>query len=75
MKEFKVGDWVFDEQTNETFLILKLGDESFDTDEGAGEIDAYIDIYYAPHITYHCIKAKQKNIEIVCLQMLELEFK
>ena len=33
------------------------------------------DIYYQAHITYHCEKAKQEDIERVCAEMLDLEFK
>lgn len=71
--KFKIGDWATDTGNNETFIILKIGD--YPIPMTTFEEEAYYDIYYDAHITYHCKKAKQEDIERVCAGMLELEFK
>ena len=73
MKDLKIGDWATDTCSNETFIILK--EDEYCIPMTTYSEDAYFDIYYQGHVTYHCQKAKQKDIERVCLEMLELEFK
>jgi hypothetical protein len=73
MNEFKIGDWVTDSNDNETFVILKIDDYYYGIAE-CPEL-SYYDIYYAGHIVYHCHAAKQKDIELACAEMLNLEFK
>jgi hypothetical protein len=70
MNEFKVGEWVHDTTTNETFVILKIDDYCLSmttyTDEG------YFDIYYEAHAKHLCCKATQEQIEAEAVKMLEL---
>jgi hypothetical protein len=63
--EFKIGEWVTCE--GYTFVIVHIGDYCL-----PGTIiteTAYFDVWYEGHITYHCEKATQKDIEFACKEM------
>ena len=71
--KLKIGDWAYNEYTEETFVILKIDDYCIPMTTYSEE--AYYDIYYGAHTTHHCRKATQEEIEKECAIMLELEFK
>ena len=67
----KVGGWVTNTQTNETFFIAKIGD--YHIPQTTEVEEAYYNTNYEPHIIYHCRPATQDEIEVTCTQMLENE--
>ena len=72
-QEPKIGEWMVDEQSGDTFLILKIGEYCIPM--STCSVEAYFDIYYTEHITYHCRRATQKEIEKEAAIMINLEFK
>jgi len=73
MEDLKIGEWAVDEQTNEIFLILKIGEYCIPMSTMSEK--AYFDIFYSSHVTYHCHRATQDEIEKEAAAMIELEFK
>ena len=72
-KEIKIGEWVTDTQTQETFVVLKIDNYPI---QGTLESEkCYFDIYYQGHITYHCIRANQIDIEKECQNLLDADFR
>lgn len=69
----KVGDWAVDQNPDKTFLILKIGESSIDTDEGVGYFTAFFDDSHFDHVDYHCRPATRKEIEAACEEMFNME--
>ena len=68
MNEFKVGQWVTNDQTNDTFIICKIDDAPISGTTYSEEM--YYDKDYTTHITYHCRQASQEEIENECKKMI-----
>jgi len=71
--ELKIGEWAVDKNDNTTFLILKI--DYYCIPMSTYEVEAYYDIYYDAHITYHCRRATQEEIEKEAAIMIDIEFK
>lgn len=73
-ENLKVGEWATDcfkafpsiKDTGDTFLILKIGESSVDTDEGVGYYNAFFDDSHFDHVDYHCRPATRGEIELAC---------
>jgi len=71
MKDFKIGEWAYDDTLEYAFVILAIREYAEDADEGEAWYDGYEDIYCCPHRFENCIIPTKEQVEDACRDMIK----